>query len=103
LRYGDENFLRSLEKYVQEGAAVLLEYNQPTIDASLQPLLEKTSFTGSGNKRIIKLTDKPIECHDSFKLFLCNRWREVAFTNDIHDNCCVINFNLTKRSVAELF
>ena len=37
------------------------------------------------------------------KLFLCNRWREVSPATDIHDNCCVINFNVTKQGTSELF
>lgn len=93
LRFGEDGFVQSLERAVKEGAAVLIEYNHPNIDPLLRPLLGSSSSVGS--KRIVKIGDSAIECHDSFKLFLCNRIRSMQICTDAYDSCCVIDFNLT--------
>jgi hypothetical protein len=92
--------MTTLESYVKDGSIVLIEYSESAISASLKPILTKNQMN-LGNMKMVKLGDTPIECHESFKLFLCNKWRNVQASSDIYDNCCVINFDITKNSVSE--
>jgi hypothetical protein len=90
--------MAALESYVKDGSIVFIEYSEPTISASLQPLLTKNQMT-LGSVKMVKLSDTPIECHESFKMFLCNKWCNVQPSSDIYDNCSVINFDITQNSV----
>lgn len=48
IKLTDDNFLRTLENCIQFGKPVLLENIAETLDASLEPLLQKQLFKQAG-------------------------------------------------------
>ena len=54
IKLTDDNFLRALENCIQFGKPVLLENIGETLDAALEPLLQKQLFKQAG--KLLKIT-----------------------------------------------
>lgn len=50
---------------------MLLDSVSNIVDVPIRPIINK-NFIISGNRKIIRLNDSPIECPESFKLFVSN-------------------------------
>jgi len=67
LRLRQKGFLEALEKSISQGETVLIEQIEETMDTVLEPLLSRALIKKG---RFLRIGDKEIEFHPSFRLIL---------------------------------
>ena len=96
----DSNFLRTLENSIPLGIPVLLENVEETLDAALEPLLQKQIFKQAGAWSI-KLGDQNIEYDMKFKFFMTTKLRNPHFAPELCTKVSVLNFMTTFEGLED--
>jgi len=96
----DTNFLRTLENAIQFGKPVLMENVMETLDASLEPLLQKQTFKQGGNM-CIKLGDAVVEYSEDFKFYITTKLRNPHYAPELCTKVALLNFMTTPEGLED--
>merc|ERR1719453_1832054 len=94
------NYARELENCIQFGNPVLLENIAETIDAMLDPLLQKATFK-QGNIERIRLGDNTIDWSKDFKLYLTTKLPNPHYAPEICVAVTILNFMATLEGLQD--
>jgi dynein heavy chain len=82
LKLTNSNYLRSLENCMQFGNPCLIENVQTELDAILEPVLLKQTFT-QNNMEFIRIGDHVVEYSRDFRLYITTRLRNPHFLPEV--------------------
>merc|ERR1719191_173145 len=88
------NYVRELENCIQFGNPVLLENVGETLDAMLDPVLQKATFK-QGTLTMVRLGDSTIEWSPDFKLYVTTKLPNPHFPPEICVAVGILNFMAT--------
>merc|ERR1719453_1649366 len=94
------NYARELENCIQFGNPVLLENIAETIDAMLDPLLQKATFK-QGPLEMIRLGDSTIEYSKDFRLYITTKLPNPHYAPEICVSVAILNFMATPEGLQD--
>ncbi|KAG2424724.1 hypothetical protein HXX76_014300 [Chlamydomonas incerta] len=100
IKLSDANYLRTLENAIQFGKPVLLENVMESLDASLEPLLQKKTFK-QGGALCIRLGDSTVEYSDAFKFYMTTKLRNPHYTPELCTKVSLLNFMTTPEGLED--
>ncbi|MEW5299251.1 MAG: hypothetical protein WDW36_002284 [Sanguina aurantia] len=100
IKLTDANYLRALENAIQFGKPVLLENIGETLDASLEPLLQKQTFR-QGGALCIKLGDTVVEYSEGFKFYMTTKLRNPHYAPELCTKVSLLNFMTTPEGLED--
>ncbi|KAG2424716.1 hypothetical protein HXX76_014292 [Chlamydomonas incerta] len=100
IKLSDANYLRTLENAIQFGKPVLLENVMESLDASLEPLLQKQTFK-QGGALCIRLGDSTVEYSDAFKFYMTTKLRNPHYTPELCTKVSLLNFMTTPEGLED--
>ncbi|GMH33280.1 hypothetical protein BSKO_01114 [Bryopsis sp. KO-2023] len=100
IKLTDPNYLRTLENGIQFGKPILLENINETLDAALEPLLQKQLFK-QGGSMCIKLGDSVIEYSENFKFYITTKLRNPHYAPELCTKVSLINFMTTPEGLED--
>ncbi|GFR45764.1 hypothetical protein Agub_g7181 [Astrephomene gubernaculifera] len=100
IKLTDANYLRTLENAIQFGKPVLLENVMESLDASLEPLLQKQTFK-QGGAVCIRLGDATVEYSDDFKFYMTTKLRNPHYTPELCTKVSLLNFMTTPEGLED--
>ena len=96
----DKNFLRSLENGVRFGRWVLLENVFETLDAALEPILQRNIFK-QGGQDMMRIGDNNVPYNDAFRFFITTKLPNPHYSPETCVKVTVLNFAITPRGLQE--
>ncbi|XP_064622088.1 dynein axonemal heavy chain 6-like isoform X2 [Lineus longissimus] len=96
----DPQYMRTMERGMRVGEAVLLVDVGETLDPSLKPILLHETFTRGGHK-LIKIGDTEIEYNDHFRLYLATSMSNPHYLPAVCIQVTIINFTVTFDGLQE--
>lgn len=98
LRLNQKGFMDNLEEAIREGRTVLLENIEESLDAVLDPLLER-AFIRKG--KFIKIGDKEIDYNPKFRLILQTKMSNPHYKPEMQAQTTLINFTVTRDGLED--
>jgi len=98
LRLRQKGFLEALEKSISQGETVLIEQIEETMDTVLEPLLSRALIKKG---RFLRIGDKEIEFHSSFRLILHTKMANPHYKPEMQAQTTLINFTVTPDGLEE--
>lgn len=99
-RMGHPKMVQIFEQSLDHGKTVLVENMGESIDAVLAPVISRNTVK-RGNKKLVKLGDKEIVLHASFRLFLQTKLSNPHYPPEIQAECTIINFTVTEDGLED--
>lgn len=96
--FGMPDFMKIVEKAVQYGKPVLLQNIWESMDPSLMPILSK-AVVKQGGMNLIKLDDKMITYHDSFRFFITTKLNNPHYPPEISTKTTLVNFTVKEQGL----
>ena len=96
----DPNLMKTLENAIRVGQPVLLENMGETVDATLEPLLQK-HLVKQGSRLLLRLRDTSIEYDPNFVFFMTTRMSNPHYLPDIQIKVTLVNFTVTPKGLEE--
>ncbi|CAG9464833.1 unnamed protein product [Pedinophyceae sp. YPF-701] len=100
IKLTDANFLRTLENSIPLGTPVLLENVGESLDAALEPLLQKQLFK-QGGALCIKLGDAVVEFDAQFKFYITTKLRNPHYPPELCTKVSLLNFVTTAEGLED--
>ena len=100
IKLSDPDYLRTLENAIPFGKPVLLENVMETMDASLEPLLQKQTFKQAG-AMCIRLGDATVEYHENFKFYVTTKLRNPHYPPELCTRVTLLNFMITMEGLTD--
>ncbi|ELU16870.1 hypothetical protein CAPTEDRAFT_116653 [Capitella teleta] len=100
LQASDPNFMRTVERALRVGEAVLLQGVGETLDPALKPILMQETVMRGGHP-VVRLGDTEIEYNNNFRLYLTTSLPNPHFLPAICIQVTVINFTVTFDGLQE--
>ncbi|KAK3261578.1 hypothetical protein CYMTET_29517 [Cymbomonas tetramitiformis] len=100
IKLTDGDYLRTLENAVQFGKPVLLENIGETMDASLEPLLDKQTFK-QGGAMCIRLGDATVEYSSEFRFYITTKLRNPHYPPELCTKVTLLNFMITIEGLED--
>jgi dynein heavy chain, axonemal len=100
VRLGQGDLLRKLEKSLEEGYSFLIENIGESIDAVLNPVIQRAVIK-RGKKMYIKLGDSEVEFHPNFQLYLHTKLSNPHYPPEIQAETTLINFTVTSAGLED--
>ena len=94
IKLSDKDYLRTLANGIRFGRAVLLENVGETLDAALEPLLQKQTFKQGGGE-VIKMGDDIIPYHPDFRFYITTKMRNPHYQPEVSVKVSLLNFFVT--------
>ncbi|KQS52177.1 uncharacterized protein Dere_GG12117, isoform B [Drosophila erecta] len=98
LRLRQKGFLEALEKSISQGNTVLIEQIEESMDTVLEPLLSRALIKKG---RYLRIGDKEIEFHASFRLILHTKMANPHYKPEMQAQTTLINFTVTPDGLEE--
>uniref|UniRef100_UPI0035900BF2 dynein axonemal heavy chain 17-like n=1 Tax=Myxine glutinosa TaxID=7769 RepID=UPI0035900BF2 len=98
IRLGQHGYLESVERAVSDGATLLIENIEETIDAVLDPLLARNTIKKG---KYIKIGDREVSYHPNFRLLLHTKLANPHYQPELQAQCTLINFLVTRAGLEE--
>ncbi|EDX15768.1 GD15126 [Drosophila simulans] len=98
LRLRQKGFLEALEKSISQGDTVLIEQIEESMDTVLEPLLSRALIKKG---RYLRIGDKEIEFHASFRLILHTKMANPHYKPEMQAQTTLINFTVTPDGLEE--
>ncbi|KAM7334656.1 hypothetical protein ACRRTK_007976 [Alexandromys fortis] len=98
IRLGQKSYLDIIEQAISEGDILLIENIGETIDPVLDPLLGRNTIKKG---RFIKIGDKEVEYHPSFRLILHTKYFNPHYKPEMQAQCTLINFLVTRDGLED--
>ena len=99
-KLSDPNYMRILEKCVQLGHPVLLENIQEDLEAPLDPILLKSTFS-QGGVEVMALGENVVVYNRQFRLYLTSKLRNPHYLPEVFNRVTVVNFALTLTGLQD--
>ena len=96
----DKNFLRSLENGVRFGRWILLENIFESLDAALEPILQRNVFK-QGGQDLMRIGDNNVPYNDSFRFYITTKLPNPHYTPETCVKVTLLNFAITPRGLQE--
>lgn len=100
LKFTDGNYMKVIETCLEYGKPALIECVLEDVEAPLDPVLLKNTYTQAG-KEFIALGDNVIEYHPHFRLYMTTKLRNPHYLPEIFNKVTLINFALTKDGLED--
>ncbi|XP_026741703.1 dynein heavy chain 12, axonemal [Trichoplusia ni] len=100
LKFTDGNYMKVIETCLEYGKPALIECVLEEVEAPLDPVLLKNTYT-QGGKEFIALGDNVIEYHPHFRLYMTTKLRNPHYLPEIFNKVTLINFALTKDGLED--
>ncbi|GKT34970.1 Dynein beta chain, ciliary, partial [Aduncisulcus paluster] len=100
VRLTQNKYLDIIERCLSEGKPVLIENIGESIDAVLDPLIQRNVIK-KGRTKFIKLGDKEIEYDPKFRLFLQTKMANPHYTPEIQAQTTLVNFTVTEDGLED--
>ena len=100
LKLNDSDYVRKLENSIQFGFPVLLENIGEELDATLEPLLTRSTFKNAGSL-CIKLGDSIIEYNPKFHFYVTTKLRNPHYLPEISVKVTLLNFMITQSGLED--
>mmetsp|Transcript_49834 Transcript_49834/g.161193 ORF Transcript_49834/g.161193 Transcript_49834/m.161193 type:complete len:2904 (-) Transcript_49834:280-8991(-) len=100
IKLSTPNFLRALETGIREGAPILLENVEETLDPSLEPVLTKQVFK-KGGQMLLRLGSEDVPYNDAFRFFITTKMANPHYLPEICIKVTVINFTVTLTGLED--
>ncbi|WZN65433.1 heavy chain of dynein [Chloropicon roscoffensis] len=100
LKLNDSDYIRKLENSIQFGFPVLLENVGEELDATLEPLLTRSTFK-QGGSICIKLGDSVIEYNPKFHFYVTTKLRNPHYMPEISVKVTLLNFMITQKGLED--
>ncbi|CAH0590400.1 unnamed protein product [Chrysodeixis includens] len=100
LKFTDGNYMKVIETCLEYGKPALIECILEDVEAPLDPVLLKNTYT-QGGKEFIALGDNVIEYHPHFRLYMTTKLRNPHYLPEIFNKVTLINFALTKDGLED--
>ncbi|XP_066247509.1 dynein beta chain, ciliary [Euwallacea similis] len=98
IRLGQKGYLDIIEKAITEGATVLVENIEETVDPVLDPLLGRNLIKKG---KAIKIGDKEIEYNSNFRLILHTKLANPHYKPEMQAQATLINFTVTRDGLED--
>ncbi|KAK7807584.1 hypothetical protein U0070_013890 [Myodes glareolus] len=98
IRLGQKSYLDIIEQAISEGDILLIENIGETVDPVLDPLLGRNTIKKG---RFIKIGDKEVEYHPSFRLILHTKYFNPHYKPEMQAQCTLINFLVTRDGLED--
>ncbi|XP_057571174.1 dynein axonemal heavy chain 17 [Hippopotamus amphibius kiboko] len=98
IRLGQKSYLDIIERAISEGDTLLLENIGETVDPVLDPLLGRNTIKKG---KFIKIGDKEVEYHPSFRLILHTKYFNPHYKPEMQAQCTLINFLVTRDGLED--
>ena len=99
-RLSNKKMIKTIEYAIEMGQSVLLENLENSIDAVLAPVYGR-AVTKKGKNKYIKMGDKDLNLHESFKLFMHTKLSNPHYPPEIQAECTLINFTVTEAGLED--
>ena len=100
LKLNDSDYIRKLENSIQFGFPVPLENVGEELDATLEPLLTRSTFK-QGGSICIKLGDSVIEYNPKFHFYVTTKLRNPHYLPEISVKVTLLNFMITQKGLED--
>ena len=90
----DNKLLQKIGKCVTGGKTILLEDVGESLDPSLDNLLNKSYFKGTGSETLVKIGEDEITVNPKFTMFITTRISNPHYTPEVSTKVNVINFTI---------
>ncbi|XP_047030670.1 dynein axonemal heavy chain 12 [Helicoverpa zea] len=100
LKFSDGNYMKVIETCLEYGKPALIECILEDVEAPLDPVLLKNTYTQYG-KEFIALGDNVIEYHPNFRLYMTTKLRNPHYLPEVFNKVTLINFALTKDGLED--
>ena len=100
LKLNDSDYIRKLENSIQFGFPVLLENVGEELDATLEPLLTRSTFK-QGGSICIKLGDSVIEYNPKFHFYVTTKLTNPHYLPEISVKVTLLNFMITQKGLED--
>lgn len=98
IRLGQKGYLDKIEQALILGDTLLIENIEESIEAVLDPLLGRNTIKKG---RAIKIGDKEIEYHPSFRLILQTKLANPHYKPEMQAQTTLINFTVTRDGLED--
>ncbi|XP_006892767.1 PREDICTED: dynein heavy chain 3, axonemal [Elephantulus edwardii] len=100
IKFSDPTYVRTLENALQFGTPVLLENVGEELDASIEPILLKSTFKQQGVE-YMRLGENIIEYSRDFKFYITTRLRNPHYLPEVAVKVCLLNFMITPLGLQD--
>lgn len=100
LKFSDGNYMKVIETCLEYGKPALMECILEEVEAPLDPILLKNTYT-QGGKEFIALGENVIEYHPNFRLYMTTKLRNPHYLPEVFNKVTLINFVLTKDGLED--
>ena len=99
-RFGDPNLLRTLEGAIRNGLPVLIEDVGEELDASVDPILMKQTFT-QGARVLIRLGENDVDYDPNFRFFMTTKMPNPHYLPEVCIKVTLLNFTVTRKGLED--
>jgi len=100
VRLGQKTLMTILSAGIENGAPVMIENIQLSIDAVLSPVIGRQTMK-RGRNLVVKLGDKEVEYSPNFKLYLQTKLSNPHYPPEIQAETTLINFMVTEDGLED--
>jgi dynein heavy chain len=100
VRLGQKDWIRNLERAVENGHTLIIENLGENIDALLNPIIQRATFK-RGTRHFIKVGDKECDFHPDFRLYLHTKLSNPHYPPEIQAETTIINFTVTVAGLED--
>jgi len=100
VRLGQKTLLGTLSQGIENGVPVIIENIQLVIDAVLNPVIGRQTIK-RGRNLVVKLGDKEVDYHKSFRLYLQTKLSNPHYPPEIQAETTLVNFMVTEDGLED--
>ncbi|KAK3925188.1 Dynein heavy chain 7, axonemal [Frankliniella fusca] len=99
-KFSDPDYMKTVEACVSTGRPLLLENVMEELEAPLDPVLFRMTFS-QGGMAYISLGDNVVEYSPNFRLYMTSRLRNPHYLPDVFNKVTIVNFALTVEGLED--
>lgn len=96
-----DNFMQKIEQSVALGNAVILQNVDEELDASLEPLLNKTIKKKAGKLFIYLGEDNEVLYNENFRMYITTKMPNPRYKAEISTKVTLVNFTVKQKGLEE--
>ncbi|EPY19766.1 hypothetical protein AGDE_15049 [Angomonas deanei] len=100
LKPSQRDLIKRIEYCIRAGRPVLLENVSEELDASLNPLLGRETFTQGGTE-MIRISENAIPWNDKFKFFMTTKLPNPHYIPEVMVRVTLLNFFITPQGLED--
>ncbi len=95
-----ENYMGKIETAISSGQVVILQNLDEDIDASLEPVLEKTIKSVAG-KQLMYMGEKEILYNPNFRFYMTTKLPNPSYKAEVSTKVTLVNFAVKQKGLEE--